>query len=57
MNGPSIWRIAGIVLAILVVIAVVNWILRNLIGILVAVAIVAAILYLVKNSLGRDRTF
>jgi len=57
MDNGSLWRIVGLVLAIIVVIAVVNWILRNLIGILIAVAIVAAVVYLLRNATGRSRTF
>lgn len=57
MNSGSLWRIVGLILAVLVIIAIVNWILRNLLGILIAVAIVAAVVYLLRNASGRSHTF
>ncbi|HQI77725.1 MAG TPA: hypothetical protein PK384_14535 [Candidatus Latescibacteria bacterium] len=57
MDSERILRLIGVVIAFIIAIAVLRWVIRNVIGIIVTVAIIAGILYLIRNAFGKRQSF
>jgi len=57
MDSDRIWRLIGVVVAFVIAIAVLRWVIRNVIGIIVTVAIIAGVLYLLRNAFGKRQSF
>lgn len=57
MRGNSLWRLIVIAFVFVVAVSILNYIIRHLLGMIVAVAIVAAILWMILNAAGRKRSF
>ncbi len=56
MGNATLGRIFLLAVAIVIAFAVLQWIIKNLLGMIIAVAIVAGILYLILNAAGRRRS-
>jgi hypothetical protein len=57
MGKNSLWRLIMIAIAVVIVVSIINYIIRHMLGTIISVAVVVGVLWLILNALTRKKSF